>query len=89
MLGTNYADIHQRLLHTFGNLTLTGYNSELGNLSFPENKLRLSNSHIELNRWICEQEIWNESVILSRGLMLADIAAKLWIGPLAQSAAGA
>jgi uncharacterized protein with ParB-like and HNH nuclease domain len=89
MLGPRHADIHQRLLHTFGNLTLTGYNSELGNLAFGQKKVKLSNSHIDLNRWICEQDHWTEPVIDARARLLADLAVKLWIAPAVPSAATA
>ena len=53
-LGAEYEDTYNRFLHTFGNLTLTGYNSELGNLPFDQKQQQLTNSHIELNRWICQ-----------------------------------
>lgn len=34
MLGSDWAMVRERYLHTLGNLTLTGYNSELGDLPF-------------------------------------------------------
>lgn len=34
MLGENYEHIHEKYLHTFANLTLTGINSKLSNYSF-------------------------------------------------------
>lgn len=43
MLGgdaTKAADVQQQFMHTLGNLTLTGYNSNLGNKSFDEKKDR-------------------------------------------------
>lgn len=81
MLGARYADVHEMLLHTFGNLTLSGYNAELGNLPFDQKRQRLSNSHVELNRWICNQPLWNENSIGERAASLAERAAKLWTGP--------
>jgi hypothetical protein len=81
MLGDNYEDTYNRLLHTFGNLTLTGYNSELGNLPFGEKQHQLTTSHIELNRWICQQPAWNATTIESRATGLADTAIKIWLGP--------
>ena len=36
MLGSDWAMVRERYLHTLGNLTLTGYNSELGDLPFTE-----------------------------------------------------
>ncbi|GAA7500891.1 hypothetical protein HpBHB23_11890 [Helicobacter pylori] len=35
-LGENFKEIHDKYLHTIGNLTLTGYNSEYSNRSFQE-----------------------------------------------------
>lgn len=54
-LGLDAENVHSTLINTFGNLTLTGYNSELGNLPFSDKKSQLKNTHIELNRWILEQ----------------------------------
>jgi Protein of unknown function (DUF1524) len=38
-LGNDWKQIHQKYVHTIGNLTLTGYNSELSYLSFREKKI--------------------------------------------------
>jgi uncharacterized protein with ParB-like and HNH nuclease domain len=73
--------IHAALVDTFGNLTLTGYNSELGNMSFADKKAKLSNTHIELTRWILEQGHWGEAQIRERGLDLASRAKSMWKGP--------
>ncbi|MFP6179463.1 DUF262 domain-containing protein, partial [Helicobacter pylori] len=37
-LGENFQAIHDKYLHTIGNLTLTGYNQEYGNKSFQEKR---------------------------------------------------
>lgn len=37
-LGENFKEIHDKYLHTIGNLTLTGYNSEYRNKSFQEKR---------------------------------------------------
>ncbi len=37
-LGENFQAIHDKYLHTIGNLTLTGYNNKYGNRSFQEKK---------------------------------------------------
>ena len=39
-LGENWQEIQEKYLHTIGNITLTGYNSELGDLSFTKKKKR-------------------------------------------------
>lgn len=82
-IGPSAKSIHARLKDTFGNLSLTGYNAELGNLPFHEKKMKLANTHIELNRSVLEQDIWNENAIISRAEKLFAIAVSLWPGPLA------
>lgn len=84
-LGDKPDEKHARLVDTFGNLTLTGYNPELGNIPFASKKEKLQNTHIELNRWILAQAKWGESEILSRASALLDTAKSLWPGPLVTS----
>ncbi len=74
--------MHARLKDTFGNLSLTGYNAELGNLPFPEKKAKLANAHIELNRFILEQDHWGEGEIVKRAEAMFQNATKLWPGPI-------
>ncbi|MBN8940644.1 MAG: DUF262 domain-containing protein [Rhizobiales bacterium] len=80
-LGDDARSVHSRLLDTFGNLTLTAYNGELGNLSFAEKMAKLSNTHIELNRWLLAQSNWREVEIMKRAELLFDIAKRIWPGP--------
>jgi len=77
-LGSNYAEIHDRWLDTLGNLTLTGYNSELGNATFDEKKQKLQNTHFELSRSLLSHDHWGPAEIEARGKELADIAMKRW-----------
>ncbi len=81
MLGERYEQIHTTLLHTIGNLTLTGYNGELSNLPFKEKRSILRESHLEVNRWISEQIKWSDNEIKIRTNELAMIAKSLWPGP--------
>jgi uncharacterized protein with ParB-like and HNH nuclease domain len=81
-LGPDARSVHARLLDTFGNLTLTGYNAELGNLPFQDKKAKLANTHIELNREILLQEHWTEAEIVRRANAMLEVAIKLWPGPL-------
>ena len=48
MLGDNWETVRDRYLHTLGNLTLTGYNSELGDRPFHEKQALLeeADSHV-------------------------------------------
>ncbi len=77
-LGETAQETHDTLVHTFGNLTLTAYNAELGNLPFPQKKAKLENTHIELNRWILQQENWRSAEIQNRAKELLPRAKKLW-----------
>lgn len=80
-LGVNSKETHDSLLHTMGNLTLTGYNAELGNISFEKKREQLQTTHIELNRWIVNQEKWTSEEILARADVLLSIANSVWSGP--------
>jgi hypothetical protein len=84
-LGPGHAEVHARLIDTFGNLTLTGYNPELGNIPFAEKKEKLRNTHIELNRAILEQQNWRGLEIALRARELSAKANQLWIGPVVSS----
>ena len=78
MLGERALEIHAQWLHTVGNLTLSGYNPDMGNQPFEEKKKVLRDSHIELNRDIVACEVWDESTIKLRSATLADRAVAVW-----------
>jgi hypothetical protein len=80
-IGEQAESMHTQLKDTFGNLSLTGYNAELGNLPFKEKKEKLKNTHIELNRFILEQDKWNVETIEKRAEALLTVAISLWPGP--------
>ncbi len=73
--------LHERWVHTFGNLTLTGYNAELSNGSFVEKREAFAESRVALNRHFLDLEDWNANTIKERGFMLARVAAQLWPRP--------
>ncbi|MDG4788186.1 DUF262 domain-containing protein [Micromonospora sp. WMMD1102] len=77
----NVAEAHEALLHTLGNLTLTGYNSELSNSSFAVKRVKLAKSGIALNREIADQERWGRPEIHARADALAERIIFLWPGP--------
>ena len=81
-LGLEPEKVHTTFVNTFGNLTLTSYNSELSNLPFLEKKSKLENTHIELNRWVLQQSRWGVPEIEERAKSLLDIAKKIWLAPL-------
>lgn len=80
-LGSEFLRIHESLLHTIGNLTLTGYNPELSNKHFKYKKLEYANSHISLTKMIADYDEWNEETILSRGELLIERAKDIWKAP--------
>jgi uncharacterized protein with ParB-like and HNH nuclease domain len=77
-LGGEYSAIHEKWLDTLGNLTLTSYNSELGNLPFMEKRNFLQNTHFELTRWINLQDKWGAVEIEQRGKSLSEMALARW-----------
>ncbi len=77
-LGENAAEHHARLLHTIGNLTLTGYNPDLSNRPYPEKRELLSKSHFELNRHFDQVEHWTSATIEARGKAIAERAMRIW-----------
>ncbi|AZL52062.1 DUF262 domain-containing protein [Helicobacter pylori] len=83
-LGGNFQAIHDKYLHTIGNLTLTGYNSEYSNNSFQE-KRDMENgfkqSPLRLNQSLKDLESFDEKKIEKRANDLADWALKIWTYP--------
>jgi uncharacterized protein with ParB-like and HNH nuclease domain len=77
-LGEDWEAVHDEWLDTVGNLTLTGYNSELSNSDFPAKKAQLLKSHIELNKQFAAVKTWDEQSIAQRGEALAERALKVW-----------
>ncbi len=83
-LGENFKAIHEKYLHTIGNLTLTGYNSEYSNKPFKE-KRDMENgfkqSSLKLNQGLKNLESFGEKEIEKRANDLADFALKIWTYP--------
>lgn len=77
-LGEDWQTMHELWLHTLGNLTLTGYNSELSNSDFPTKKELLSQSHLELNNYFENLNVWRQPEIERRSNDLAKAALKIW-----------
>ena len=80
-LGADWQSIQNRYVHTIGNLTLTGYNSEMSDRSFPEkrdmpNGLRFS--PLYLNADLGQLAGWNEATVLARAATLAQRALTIW-----------
>ena len=84
MLGENWKVIQETYLHTIGNLTLTGYNSELSDRPYSQKKTiegGFNDSPIRLNEFFRRADTWKEEEILTRAKELASKASKIWISP--------
>ncbi|MFE6233750.1 DUF262 domain-containing protein [Cellulosimicrobium sp. NPDC057862] len=68
-------------LHTLGNLTLTGYNSELSNRPWAHKRSLLSDSGLAMNRAVASLPAWNLTEIRRRAEALAAQIIELWPGP--------
>ena len=80
-LGDNWEEIQAKYLHTLGNLTLTGYNSEYSDKPFKEKKSMKGGflqSPLTLNEKVREAEVWNELAILERAAFLSKRAIEIW-----------
>ena len=66
---------HEEYLHTLGNLSVTGYNSELSNKSFVEKQdiIRENSKAVILNSDVLDKESWNITTIQARAKRLAGI----------------
>ena len=66
---------HEEYLHTLGNLSVTGYNSELSNKSFAEKQdiIRENSKAVILNSDVLDKESWNITTIRARAKRLAGI----------------
>jgi len=83
-LGPDWERVHQTLLHTLGNLTLTGYNSEYSDRPFAEKRDMPGGfraSPLKLNEGLGELDTWDDATIKARAAKLASQAAQVWAAP--------
>lgn len=83
-LGENWEIVKEKYLHSLGNLSLTGYNSELSDKSFSDKKTingGFNSSPLFLNESVRVAKIWNEEAILSRASTLATRSCIVWKRP--------
>lgn len=81
MLGANWAEDKEKWLHTLGNLTLTGYNSELGDKPFAEKKKLIEDNQtkiVNLYQDIQSATEWNADKIQTRAKRLQKDICKLF-----------
>lgn len=83
-LGPEWERIQKTYLHTLGNLTLTGYNSEYSDRPFIEKRDMeggFAQSPLRLNQGLGALATWDEDAILKRADKLADQAVNVWASP--------
>lgn len=88
-LGPDWKQIQDTWLHTLGNLTLTGYNSEYSDRPFTQKrdmKGGFKESPLRLNEGLGQLEDWTEKTIKLRAQKLAEKATKVWSMPTMDAA---
>lgn len=90
-LGEDAERIHEEYLHTFANLTLTGYNSSYSNRPFEEKKkgydykgkhiYGFDESHFSLSNYIKTVDQWTEKELIERQAILLNSFMWLWPMP--------
>ena len=81
MLGDDWEAVRERYLHTLGNLTLTGYNSELGDRPFPEKQEMLDEAVTHttvLYSDVKDKTEWNATTIEDRAKRLTGLIMKIF-----------
>lgn len=84
-LGSDWSKVQEKYLHTLGNLSLTGYNSEYGDRPFREKrdmKGGFRDSPLRLNQGLGSIDIWNAEEIEKRAQCLAEESLQIWARPV-------
>lgn len=73
-IGENFYYVWDKYIHTLGNLTLTGYNSELSDRPFKEKRdmIKSKSKFVFLNCDIIDKKHWNEESIRARAERLSS-----------------
>lgn len=83
-LGDDWKAVQAQYLHTLGNLTLTGYNSEYSDRPFAKKRDMeggFKDSPLRLNQGLGQLETWNAHEIRKRAAQLAQKALAIWTRP--------
>lgn len=83
-LGSDWKRVQEQYLHSLGNLTLTGYNSEYSDAFFLKKltmKGGFKESPLRLNEDLKNLTTWNEETIKARSNNLAEKSLKIWFAP--------
>ncbi len=85
VLGPEWEENQRQYLHTLGNLTLTGYNSEYSDHPFatkPDMEGGFKDSPLRLNKGLGQLDRWNVAEIGKRAERLAGEALTIWPRPM-------
>ena len=77
-LGEDWETVHALWLHTLGNLTLTGYNSEMSNDDFAAKRQRLVSGTLHLNKLFSKFDSWRAADIKARAEALVEPILSIW-----------
>jgi uncharacterized protein with ParB-like and HNH nuclease domain len=77
-LGEDWETAHALWLHTLGNLTLTGYNSEMSNDDFSAKRQRLVDGTLHLNKLFSKFDSWRAADIRARAETLVEPVLSIW-----------
>lgn len=83
-LGPEWERVQETLLHTIGNLTLTGYNAEYSDRPFVEKRDMhggFRESPLRMNEGLGAVDVWNEDAITKRAERLTMLAVTVWDAP--------
>lgn len=83
-LGADWEEVQRKYLHTLGNLTLTGYNSEYSDRPFKKKRDMeggFASSPLRLNKGLGQLEAWTVEEIEKRAARLAAEALAIWQRP--------
>ena len=83
-LGSEWKKVQETWLHTLGNLTLTGYNTEYSDRPFTAKRDMsggFKESPLRLNAGLGELDTWDEAAIKQRAERLSWLAAEAWSPP--------
>ena len=92
-LGSEYKQVHEKYLHTIGNLTLTGYNSEYQNKCFVDkldckdkqgNNIGYRHTPIKISHSLIKYNQWGEKEILARTNQLVNKLIEIWQYPISK-----
>ena len=84
VLGDDWRRVQETWLHTLGNLTLTGYNTEYSDRPFAKKRDMeggFRESPLRVNEGLGHLETWNEENIQTRANRLAHKASAVWSSP--------